>query len=372
MFGASGWWLERQTDDMIADWSAAPPQSVYDNLPVDQAPSWNPDPMPYDRTGHPRSIAYTQQHGLFAAARWNLADSFKLITGVRLTDWQTHTNQYDGRTGKVTQYHSGAYSVRREITPYVGAVWDFHPNLSAYASYADIFKPQNRYDSDDNILEPIVGKNYETGIKGEFFDGDLNASMAVFRMVQDNVGERDPDFPSDYLTPGGNTPYRLTKGVTTKGFEAEVSGALQPGWNISAGYTYARSTNADGETFDGNLPEHIFRVFTTYRLKGDWSGLTLGVGANWRSGISRILQRPTGAYQANGNPEMANVNFRQGSVWLVNAMARYEFTPKLSLLVSVDNLFDKKYYNALSPYEDEGEAYWGQPRRWRASLRYQW
>ena len=50
-------------------------------------------------------------------------------------------------------------------------------------------------------------------------------------------------------------------------------------------------------------------------------------------------------------------------------MARYQFTPKLSLLLNVNNLLDKKYYNSIASWAPV--AYYGQPRRWRATLRYQ-
>ena len=370
MIGASGWERRRDVNERVGDLSGQPPASFAASYPTWAAPGWGL-PYPAWRTGFPRSQGYTEQHGIFAAARWNLADSLKLITGVRVTNWKTWTDQYNGLTGAVTQAGSGAHAVRREITPYVGAVWDFHPNFSAYASYADIFKPQNLYDSSDNLLEPVVGKNYEAGVKGELLEGRLNASAAVFRVVQDNLGERDPGFPDQYLTPGGNTPYRSAgKGITTRGFEAEVSGTLRPGWNISAGYTYAKSETAKGEPFDPDQPEHLLRVFTTYRLQGDWSRLTLGAGANWNSAISRVLQRPTGAYRPNGQPVTADHEFRQGSVWRLNAMARYQFTPKLSLLLNVDNLLDKKYYNSIASWAPV--AYYGQPRRWRATLRYQY
>jgi outer membrane receptor for ferric coprogen and ferric-rhodotorulic acid len=286
---------------------------------------------------------------------------------VRVTNWKTYTDQFNGSTGALTRANANAYSVRREITPYVGAVWDFHPNVSAYASYADIFKPQNLYDANDNLLKPVVGKNHEMGLKGEFLDRKLNASLAVFRMVQDNLGELDPDYPDDYLTPGGNRPYRSAgKGVTTRGFEAEVSGALSRGWNISAGYTYAKSKKADGDPYNPNLPEHLLRVFTTYRFQDDLSGLTLGLGGSWNSAIWAVAQRPTGAYRANGQPVTAAYEARQGAVLLLNAMARYQFTPQLSLMVNVDNLLDRKYYNTMGT-----TAYYGTPRRWRAALRYQ-
>ena len=368
MIGASGWERRRQVREWDLDLSGEPSDSFVANFPIADTPFGIS--YPYRLTGFPRNRAYTEQHGAFAAARWNLADSLKLITGLRVTNWKTRTDRYDGFTGVLTQANADVRAVRREITPYVGAVWDFQRNLSAYASYADVFQPQDLYDANDNLLDPVVGKSYELGLKGEFLDRRLNASAALFRVVQDNLGQRDPAFPTDYLTPGGNTPHRSGgKGIITNGIETELSGSPRPGWNIYAGYTYAKSENADGEPFNRNMPEHLLRLFTTRQLPGDWSRWTLGAGANWTSRIGQMLQRPTGAYQPNGDPVTADHEFRQGSVLRVNAMARYRFTRDLSLTLNVDNLFDRKYYNHVASWGPL--AYYGQPRRWRVTLRYQ-
>ena len=368
MIGASGWDRTTRINERLSDLSGQPSDDFVETYPTRETGDWT-QPYPYWYTGFPRSKQYTRQHGVFAAANWNLADSLKLITGLRVTSYKTHTDQYDGQTGALTQANATAYSVRHEVTPYLGAVWDFHPLVSAYASYADIFQPQNLYDANDKLLEPVVGKNYEAGLKGEFLDKRLNASVAIFRTVQDNLGEFDPAYPADYETPGGNRPYRSAgKGITTRGFEVDVSGALRPGWNLHAGYTWARSKDAQGEVFNPNQPEHLLRLFTTYRFQGTLSGLTLGGGANWNSSISGVRARPTGAYQADGSPVTADYEVRQHSVWLLNVMARYRFTPQLSLMVNVDNLLDKTYYNSIA--WGPGAIY-GTPRRGRVTLRYQ-
>lgn len=372
IFGATGWERRRDTMETVYDMSNPPPASLYETIPLSRATSWSYE-IPNYVADHPESMAHTKQHGVFAAAQWNLTDSLKLITGARLTWWKTYTDRYNALTGELTLANSGAYKVQGEITPYVAATWDFHPNFSVYASYADIFQPQELYDSNDNLLKPVVGKNYEAGLKGEFLDGRLNASLAIFHIVQDNLGERDPNFPDpDYLTPGGNTPYRsVGKGITTEGVELEISGEPLPGWNISGGYTYAPSEDAEGEPYNTTLPKQLLRIFTTYRLPGAWSRLTLGIGANWNSAISQSMPRPIGEYQENGYPVTSQIDFRQGDVLRVNAMARYEFKPNLSLLLNVENLFDKKYYTGLATY-GPALGWYGQPRRWRATVRFQY
>ncbi|KAF7276001.1 hypothetical protein GWI33_011021, partial [Rhynchophorus ferrugineus] len=68
-------------------------------------------------------------------------------------------------------------------------VYDIDEHHSAYASYTDIFKPQNARDEDNTLIDPILGKNYEVGIKGEYFDKKLNTSLTLFRTEQDNYAE---------------------------------------------------------------------------------------------------------------------------------------------------------------------------------------
>ena len=59
--------------------------------------------------------------------------------------------------------------------------------------------------------------------------------------------------------------------------------------------------------------------------------------------------------------------YRQGAYVLGSLMARYQFTPQLSLQFNVDNLFDKWYYTSVNFNE---QVMWGTPRSYRATLSY--
>ena len=74
---------------------------------------------------------------------------------------------------------SSSYKVSGEFTPYAGLIFDLNDNYSLYASYTDVFRPQNAIDRNGSLLKPIVGANYEAGIKGEFQDGRVQASLAA-------------------------------------------------------------------------------------------------------------------------------------------------------------------------------------------------
>src|SRR3546814_9353739 len=93
-------------------------------------------------------------------------------------------------------------------------------------------------------------------------------------------------------------------GAKTWGGEFEVAGEPLPGWSLSGGYTYARTEESGGArgSFAIN-PLHVARVYTTYRLPGSLSKLTVGGGLNYQSEISQMATIPTGVFNPDGRSE---------------------------------------------------------------------
>jgi len=290
----------------------------------------------------------TRQDAVYGAARLNLADPLKLILGVRLNNYS--------KTGD--ELYSNPYDLNydNEVTPYAGLVFDLSKELSLYGSYTDIFQPQSARDIGGNYIEPIKGESYETGIKGEFLDGRLNASAAIFNIQQKNLAIATTD---TLIGLGGlpETAYRPADGATSKGFELEMSGELAPGWNVSAGYTQYRLKDSDGEEVNTIYPRKLLRLFTTYRLQGGLSGLTLGGGVNWQGGTYTTAINPLGALE----------KIEQDAYALVSLMARYQFTPQLSAQLNINNLLDKKYYGMFDAYSQINYA---EPRNAVLTVKY--
>ncbi|MGH8486885.1 MAG: TonB-dependent siderophore receptor, partial [Pseudomonas sp.] len=176
----------------------------------------------FTHTGNSREV--TTQDGVYMTTRLSLADPLKLILGGRL-DWY----DYDNRDGE------GDYKVTRNVTRYAGLIYDLDDHHSVYVSYSDIFTPQSSKDTSANPVKPIVGKNYEVGIKGEYFDGALNASLALFRVDQENraVQVFVPDCPQASC-------YEASGEIRSQGVDIELQGALTENWQVGGGYTYAR------------------------------------------------------------------------------------------------------------------------------------
>ncbi|KAF7598188.1 MAG: TonB-dependent siderophore receptor [Candidatus Dactylopiibacterium carminicum] len=196
----------------------------------------------------------TRQSALYGALRLSLADSLKLIAGGRQSRWKM----------------TGLTTVRehKQFTPYAGLIYDLDPVYTAYASYTDIFQPQDYRDTSGAYLAPVIGKNYEAGVKAAYLGGQLNTSLAVFRVEQDNVAVLD----GDNLVAGTTTnAYRATKGATSKGFEVEVTGALTKGWQVASGFSRTIASDAAGERLYPRRSDNQWHLFNSYRLPGTWS-----------------------------------------------------------------------------------------------------
>jgi outer-membrane receptor for ferric coprogen and ferric-rhodotorulic acid len=300
----SGWWDAGSYELAVSDY--------YNWQGQVAAPAWGATPdFSNDET--------TRESGVYSAARWNLDDRLKLITGGR---WSNYRNKAQGMD------ESGVF------VPYLGLVGDINASYSLYASYTGIFSPQSSQDEQGQTLDPLQGKNYEIGAKAALLGGRLNASAAIFRLEQDNYA-----IESGGLTPTGGTAYRAAQGVKTKGYEIEISGQVSPDWQLQAGYSHSVSRQ-DGARVTTLTPANQFSLHTSHKLADSLAGLTVGGGARWQDKTWGDISTPSGG---------TTKHTVQG-YWLFDAMARYEFSKQLSASLSVSNLLDKKYYTIFSWY----------------------
>ncbi|WP_420143702.1 TonB-dependent siderophore receptor [Sphingobium sp.] len=288
-----------------------------------------------------------KQTGYYGAFRLNVADPFKIIMGGRIASWKQTGFAWSGPSD---------YGDDNVFIPYVGALYDLTPNHRVYASYTKIFQPQNLYDRNQRLLDPLDGNSYEIGLKSNFFGDALQTSVALFRIEQDNVGEIDG--PEIILNGQTFQPYRPVEGVTSKGFELEATGQPLPGWNVNASYSQFKIEDADGNNVNTVQPRKLLKIFTTYDLPGVLTGLTVGGGINYRSK----------AYSEGSNPvTAAPFRFQQDGYTLVSLMARYAVTEQLQLQGNIENLFDKKYYSQMGFFS---QYRYGAPRNFTISANY--
>lgn len=293
----------------------------------------------------------TTQQAAHATWRISLADPLTAVIGARI-NWYDYKQENNLKT-------SGKYSVDREIVPYAALIYDLNNNLSLYGSYTEIFNPQSATDASNAVLDPVTGEAYELGIKGEFYDGRLNTSLAVFRIYQvgnalDDLGSPDPCLPN-YTS--GHCKVAAGKN-RSEGFELEVTGEVLPGWQVSGGYTYTTTEYLkDTLSNTGNVlrptdPKRQLKLFTSYRLPGAYDAWTVGGGVSAQSDI----------YSRNGNAVAS-----QSGYAVYSALLGYRFNQHYSLQLNANNLFDKHYYKKVGATATG--YYYGDPRNVSLTLR---
>lgn len=328
------------------------PVDLFRNVPVSVA-------EPATRSWGGEQTTDTKQYGGYAVLRLKLAEPLTLIGGGRLSWWETQTVRRATVGGPLTP--TGSYSIAREFTPYGGLVWKVGGPFSFYASYASIFTPQSNLTHDGRVIDPMTGSNIEAGLKGEWFGGKLNASVAGFRIRQKNRAQLDPAYP---CIPGSVCAYIADGEVESKGVDAEIQGEIAAGWTLQAGYTfvdteYLRDRTAtggasgnEGEVFSSFTPRNMVKLWTHYQLPRFDGRLGLGGGVNWQSSFYVLSN---------------NIRMVQGSYAVVNLRADYAITPKIDFGLNASNLFDKRYFATIGG--TSWNNWYGEPRSVMATLR---
>ncbi len=318
-----------------------------DTGPVVDSFNWDPGSVARPRIDYSLwTYDYdSEQAGLYAAARFSLTDALTLIVGNRFSRYRWDAPD-DG------------YDIPTESTPYAGLVFDLGASHSVYASYTQVFQPQFKLDKNLKLLPPITGTNYETGVKGEYLGGRFNANLALFVIRQQNRPVDDLSSTNPCQPGSWGWCQRSSGEVESQGVEFEVSGSPLPGWNITAGYSYAATEFREdsdpanvGRNYDSSLPNNLFKLTTNYDLPAVLNAWSIG-----------------GSIYSQSDIASSYANVKQGGYTMVDLHVGYRFSEQLKGALNLNNVFDKHYYETLG-WEDGGNVY-GEPRSVRVMLRY--
>jgi len=308
----------RTTDSSLrtATGTIAGDQNIYD---------WNSDIAKPTVNLGPATETDLEQWGLYGQLRVKPIDPLTLIGGGRFSWFETTSG-------------STSSSEKGKFTPYAGVVYDLTDAVSAYGSYTEVFQPQTATDASGALIDPRSGRQFEVGLKAELFDG-VNASLALFDLTDSNRAISDPNNLGSYLGVGK---------AHLRGLEAELSGKVMENWEVAFGYTYTdteykNTTRAAGSEF--YTPEHMLQLWTKYTFDGrsDWSdGLFVGGGVKVFSSfknVSRAVNASTGVATATAIEAPAYA--------VVDLQAGYKFSDNVTATLTVNNVFDEKYYERV-------------------------
>ena len=189
-------------------------------------------------------------------------------------------------------------------------------------------------------------------------DGQLNASLAMFRYIHENRAVTD--FTTDIEGPdacGGWYCSTASGKVRSQGIEAELSGEVLPNLQLTSSYTYnttkfLKDTELEGKVFSTSTPMHMLRVWSDYRLPGELDRIRLGAGVNAQSSTLSFERA-----------------FDQAGFAIWNSRVAYDASDEVTLAVNLNNMFDKKYF--IPAYAQlAGNNYYGDPRNMMFSVTY--
>ncbi|WP_192985394.1 TonB-dependent siderophore receptor [Pseudomonas sp. EggHat1] len=348
-----------QTFLLGANYSRINTDDRWARAPTFGADSSNVDhhrPMPniYDlaNRGHGETPQYeVEQKGLYSRWSINLTDPLKLIVGARVSwyDYSYGSENFDGSNPSETTTKSTG-----KVSPYAGLVYELDQQWSVYASYTDVFQPQSTLASPTSVVEPIIGTNYELGLKGELLDGAVNTSIALFRYDHENRAVQNRNGPMDC-----NGWYCSTASgkVRSQGLEAQISGEVLSGLQVMAGYVFNTTRYLEDGTYKDKVfstwtPKHQLKLWADYTLPGDWSRTSVGLGTTAVSGTTSYDH----VFDLPGY-----------TVW--DARVAYKVSDEISVAANLNNLLDKKYYVPAYSTIDYNN-YYGEPRNVMFSVQY--
>lgn len=335
------------TDDR---WARAPTFGA-DSSNVDHH---RPMPTIYDLASRGRGqlTEYeVEQKGFYTRWSINLTEPLKLIIGAR-TSWYdySYASEFFDHSG----YSESTTSSNGKVSPYAGLVYALDKQWSVYASYTDVFQPQTARTSSGSVVEPVIGSNYELGLKGELFNGALNTSIALFRYDQEHRAVLDRSGPMDC---DGWYCSAASGKVRSQGLEAQVSGEVLSGLQVMAGYVYNTTRYLEDGDYKDKVystwtPKHQFKLWADYTLPGDWSRTSVGLGTTAVTGTTsydHVFDLPGYA------------------VW--DARVAYKVSDEVTVAANLNNLLDKKYYVPAYNTIDYNN-YYGDPRNVMFSVKY--
>ncbi|TKJ10717.1 TonB-dependent siderophore receptor [Halomonas sp. 15WGF] len=269
-------------------------------------------------------------------------DNWRVTLGGRF-DWVNidNTNRDSGATSTLsdTQFSGRA-----------GVVYLFDNGIAPYVSYSTAFTPTSFVDANGDLLAPMEGEQWETGVKYQPNEGQ-QYSAALFHISQENVATKEQ--PTD--------PYRAVGEIESQGIELEAQTQLTEALSLQAGYSFTDTTYAKSD--DGNQgnnaiysPRHQVQLWGHYAIQEGWlSGVDVGIGVRHYADIA--------ADRANTAtvPDYTLVDATLGYDWSQAGLNGVETR------LNVHNALDKEYVASCNSLE---YCYFGAERGVTASVHY--
>ena len=103
------------------------------------------------------------------------------------------------------------------------------------------------------------------------------------------------------------------------------------------GLTRAKVTRVPIDLIYANMPDYLLQLGTDYQLSGALAPLSVGGNLTWQSSIEGFnIPHPSGTVTVKQSPKA-----------ILTLRASWQFNPKLSATLAVNNVTDQKYWANL-------------------------
>ncbi|WP_286934422.1 TonB-dependent siderophore receptor [Pseudomonas sp. UBA6554] len=286
----------------------------------------------------------SRQYGLFVSDRISFSEQWQTVVGAREVRLDEKTWDEDGVAGRHTRQY--------QLLPNVALIYKPRPDTTVYASYAKGLSAGGTapwYTSNAaEILAPTLSHQLELGIKRDW--QGMSFSAALFQIRQ----------AYQYARPEGDGSFTYVQQGQQKNIGLELGASDWATSNLqlqaSAAAIRARVQNSGTDAYEGhqaiNVPRLRAALHAEYNLPVP--GLALLGGARYSA--SKY------ASQA-GNVEVGGYTvFDIGSRYRTQ-IGGYDTVLRLT----VDNVFDKRYWRDVGDYLGDNYLFQGAPRTARLS-----
>ncbi|ABV36425.1 putative putative ferrichrome-iron receptor [Shewanella sediminis HAW-EB3] len=292
-----------------------------------------PEELDY-RNGTALKQVQRKTYGVYIQDLIEFNDSWHLLAGVRL----------DREESKEATHNN--------ILPKLAVMYHPTPNTTLYTTYSESFEPKDPVSNTEDTnygkkLDAERGESFEVGAKGEFLDGSLYVSTAVFDIEKNNKAVTDKSGDNPITTQSGK--------VRHKGVEFSLEGQLSDNLSVLTSMMYLDGKIISDPIYAGkrskDTPQFSACTWFNYRV-GDKSQLSVGaiyVGERFGDTPNYFKKDAYVKVDMGFSHTIKFANEQQGII-----------------SINIDNLFDEDYLRGGC----NNSAMFGSPRSVKVSFQY--
>lgn len=229
----------------------------------------------------------TNRLGIYAQDLISVSEKIKILGGIR---WSWQESQPITKDLLINTTTDGVKQKDIAFSPRIGIVYQPTKNNSLFASYSDSFTPNTGTTVDGKVLDPSIIKQYEVGIKNDFWKGLFGANVTLYQIINDNLAQT-AEFKANGSVNTDTTIKVLSGETKSKGIEIDLTARPVTGLSINAGYSYndMRYTKTSGTNGSFIVGDRLVRTPTNtanmsffYTLSnGKLKGISFGAIGNY-------------------------------------------------------------------------------------------